>query len=100
VLGVTATLLGGTVTINGLSFTSSPDALPNLEPGSEYLLLLKRVGSRYHIAGTYFGAFQVADGKVTPVTKKRGFAPEYSNVPVAEAAERMAQRSSKSRRAG
>lgn len=47
---VTVTVPGGTITINSLTFTSLHEALPSLDPGTECLLLLKRVGDTYRVA--------------------------------------------------
>jgi len=90
---LTVRLLGGSITISGLTFTSRHAALPSLESGVEYLLLLRRVaGNQYHIAGNYFGAFSIEDGKLTPSTKKHGFSAEYQGAPVASAQEQMVGR--------
>jgi hypothetical protein len=80
--GVTVTAIGGAVTLNGLTFTSTHDALPHLEVGTECLFLLKRVGEKYFIAGTYYGAFRIVGGTVTPLAKTWGFAPELRGAPV------------------
>ena len=90
--GIVATLIGGTITIDGLRFTSTPEALARLEPGSDCLLLLKAHRDRYHVAGAYFGAFRVEAEKIMPLTKKRGFASKYANAPVGQAAKELAQR--------
>lgn len=74
---ITVTVSGGTVTVGNLTFTSMVDALPTLQPGTECLLLLKRIGDRYQIAGAYYGAFGIEHGKSKPLTKKQGFAREY-----------------------
>jgi hypothetical protein len=74
------TLAGGTISINGLTFTLIHQALPSLEPNTECLFLLKRVDDKYHIVETYYGAFSIADGKLHPLAKKWGFAREYENV--------------------
>jgi len=89
---VTVTILGGTITMNGLSYTRKDEALPSLEPGTEGLFLLKRVGNRYHIAGTYYGAFRIAEGRLTPLTKAQGFAPELQGGLVTQAAASMVAR--------
>ena len=74
---VTVTQLGGTIEVNGVKFTQQENGLLPLEPGVEGLFLLKRVDNRYQIAGTYFGAFRIAAGRVTPFTMRQSFAPEY-----------------------
>jgi hypothetical protein len=80
------TLPGGTIEINGLTFTSLHRALPRLEPG-ESVLLVKRVGDRYRIAGEYYGAFRIVDSKLVPLTNKQGFAAEYLDAPALQAVE-------------
>jgi hypothetical protein len=76
---LTLTLLGGTVTINGLTFTSDHESLQRLQPGSDVLLLLKRVGSRYFIADRYEGAFSIQEGKLVPLHKGAwGVPPAYT----------------------
>src|SRR5439155_17879703 len=72
------TLLGGTITINGLTYTRVHEALPSLEPGQEYLLLLRRVGDRYFLAADYYGAFQISGSVATNRVQKRGFAEELN----------------------
>lgn len=81
--GVTVTVRGGTIEINGLTFTSKHAALPGLEPGSEEILCLKRVGSRNLIALTFYGAFRVESQGLAPLSRKQGFAPEIEHVPSA-----------------
>jgi hypothetical protein len=58
--------------------------------GSEGIFLVKRKGGRYHIAGTYFGAFEVANGKLKPLTKVQGFASEFQGASAAEAEAQIA----------
>lgn len=84
---VTVTLLGGTIKFNGLTYTSQVMALPPLEPGTECLFLLKRIGDKYRIAGTFYGAFRVAASKLVPLTRKEGFASEYHEMPAIQATE-------------
>jgi len=75
------TLLGGMIEINGLTFTERPAALPALDPGDEHVLCLKMEKGKLLIALQYFGAFAVRDGHLTPLTRKRGFAPEAQQAP-------------------
>lgn len=86
---VVVTLPGGTIEINGLRFTSLHKELPRLEPGAESVLLLKRVGDRYRIAGEYYGAFRIANSKLVPLTKKQGFATEYRDLSAFQAVENL-----------
>lgn len=81
---VTVTLLGGTVALNGLTYTSTHEALPGLAPGQEYVLLLRQDDGRFMVAGRYFEAFRIVDGKVEPSVKKQRFAEELAGQPVAD----------------
>ena len=86
---VVVTLLGGTMVFSGLSYTSRHVSLSSLEPATECLLLLKRVGSKYRIAGRYYGAFRIQDGKLAPLTSRQGFASRYHGASSAQVAEEM-----------
>jgi hypothetical protein len=81
---LTVKQLGGTVRVNGVAFTQIEDGLPPLTQGSEALFLLTRTPEGYVVAGTFYGAFGIQDGKLVPLTKVGSFAPEYRNSPVAE----------------
>jgi hypothetical protein len=89
---VTVTMLGGVVTINGLTFTSTHDALPRLQPGTEALFLLRQIGSRFFIGGAYYGVFGMLGGKLMPLSTKPGFAPELYDLPVAQASDEIVRR--------
>lgn len=90
---VIVTLLGGTVTIDGLSFTSRHEALPELPLGAECLFLLKNTDDdHYRIAGTYYGVFAITGGRLTPLTRKHGFAPEYQGAIAEEGTQAMVSR--------
>lgn len=89
---VTVTTLGGVITINGLSFTSAHEALPPLEPGTECLFLLSHIGSRYYVAGAYYGAFRISNGKLLRLTQKQGFAPEIHGARATQAGDEMVRR--------
>lgn len=82
---LTVTLLGGEVTVGGLSYTSIHKALPSLEAGTECVLLLKQIGDKYYVALKYYGAFRTEQNGLIPSTLRRGFAAEYENVPAATA---------------
>lgn len=79
---IVVTLEGGKLTLGGLTFTVTPGGLPGLEPGSECLLLLKRLRGKLYVAGDgYLGAFGISpDEKLTPLTGARDFAPAYRGV--------------------
>jgi hypothetical protein len=82
---ITVTILGGTVSINGLTFTSQHAALPTLESGAEGLFCLERVGRHNLIAHTYYGAFRVEAQSLVPLTAKKAFAPEMQRESAAKA---------------
>ena len=89
VSAVIVTLLGGTVTVNGLAFIVRVDGLPSLQPGAEGLFLLKRDGDKYRIAGTIYGAFRIVSERLVPLTRQSEFAPEYRDIPAAQAQEQL-----------
>jgi hypothetical protein len=78
---ITVTQLGGTISLNGVKFTQTEDGLPPLKPGSEGLFLLTRINDRYWIAGTFFGAFGIVDGKLKTLTSMQSFAKEFDGAP-------------------
>jgi hypothetical protein len=79
---MTVTQNGGTVSVGDLTYTQTHGALPPLERNTECLLLLTTVGGKYHVAGTYYGAFDLRGGKMVPLTGKAGFASEVKDQPV------------------
>jgi hypothetical protein len=87
------TVLGGTVEIAGLRYTSEHLTLPvsSLTPGSEYLLLLRESGGRFYIAGKYYGIFAVAPEGVAPLARRRDFANDFKSLTVPEAVDRMSR---------
>jgi hypothetical protein len=89
---VTVTMLGGVITINGLTYTSTHRALPRLESGTEALFLLRQIGSRFFIGGAYYGVFGMLGGKLMPLSTKQGFAQELYDLPVAQATDEIVRR--------
>lgn len=89
VLSLTVTMLGGTITMSGLTFTSKHEGLPLIEPGTDCLLLLKKVGNAYQVAGTYYGAFRISGEKLVPLTGDKGFARQLVGVPAGPAIEEL-----------
>ncbi len=87
--GSTGTILGGgTIQIGGLTFTSKPEALPELPVGTEGLFLLRRIDDKYQPVGRFFGAFEIADGHLKrPFTTKENFADEYRGAPASATAQ-------------
>ena len=83
---LTVTILGGEVVVNGTLCKSVHQALPALNPGPEHLLLLRRDGERYFLAGTYFGAFRVANGLIEAAANHQEFAATVNG----KSADRMA----------
>jgi hypothetical protein len=77
---MTVTLDGGVIEIDGLTFMSRPGALPQLDPGSETVLCLKRTAGKYLVALKYFGAFAIRNDQLAPLTRKNGFAPDVQQM--------------------
>jgi hypothetical protein len=95
---LTVTLQGGTIAVNGLTFTSEHAALPSLDPGTDCLLLLRLVDGRYMVAGPYFGAFLVKNASLEPITRKQLFAQEYRGMPAADAIALIVSKANQARR--
>lgn len=89
---VTVRVLGGTVEINGLTFTETVEAMPSLEPGVECLFLLKREGNHYRLAGRFYGAFRILNDTLRPLVKKHGFASEQSGASATQTIAQMVAR--------
>lgn len=81
----------GSVTIDGLTFTSENEALPALKEGSEYVLILKQVGDAYEVSGPYLGAFKIEGGIVRLATRKQGFGREFDGANAAALESKVAQ---------
>jgi hypothetical protein len=73
---VTITHIGGTVSVLGHQFTMEHSELPPFRPGTEGVFLLKPVGQKYAIAGTFYGAFQISGDTLAPLTTSSTFATE------------------------
>jgi hypothetical protein len=84
-------LQGGSVTINGLTFTSESEALPALKEGAEYLLILRHVGDAYEVSGPYLGAFEIERGTVRVATRKQGFGREFDGAHAAALESKVAE---------
>ena len=82
---IVVTQLGGTIVQGNLKFTQTEDGLPALKSGSEGVFVLKQVGTKYHLVGTFYGAFGISNGILTPLTNRQDFATEYQGVPAAAA---------------
>lgn len=95
---ITLTMLGGTVTINGLTYTRRHEGLPLIPPGTECLLLLKQVGNRYYIAGSYYGAFRIVNGTLTRLVHSEEFAPELNGASASAAEQDLVSRVASMRR--
>ena len=70
--------------IGGLTFTEEDFGLRPLMPGTEALFFLKRVGDRYHIGGTHYGAMQVVNGRIVPLAERADVAQEYRDRPATD----------------
>jgi hypothetical protein len=87
----TITLRGGTINVSGYSFTESVHQLPPFTPGTDGVFLLKRDGDHYQLA-SIFGALEVVDGRLKPLTTFTGFAPEIEQLSTAAAIREIVQR--------
>jgi hypothetical protein len=92
------TVLGGTANINGVKYTLTHAALPPLPVGATCLFLLKRVGTRYHLADGYYGVFRVSEEGLIPLVNDDRFATEYKGRPTATAMKDIVARLSAHRR--
>jgi hypothetical protein len=82
---INVTILGGSLEINGLTFTSYHPALPSLEQGREGLFFVRRSGERNMIAVTYYGAFAIHGDELVASARKADFAHELKGTPSAKA---------------
>src|SRR5689334_22774454 len=55
------TLFGGTIELNGLTYSSVHQALPELLKGEKYTLLWRQDDSHLFVAGRYFGVFRIVN---------------------------------------
>lgn len=76
VSAVSVTLRGGAIVVNGREFVARESGLPSLPKGAECLFLLAHENGKNMIAGRYYGAFAIRDGRVVPLTLKEGYARE------------------------
>jgi hypothetical protein len=86
---ISVTLRGGTVLVNGRKYTQKEDALALLQSGSMGLFLLRHVADKFTPAGVYYGAFAVSNGRVMPLVPRNDFAPEFRNITVSDAENRI-----------
>jgi hypothetical protein len=82
---VIVTQFGGTALVGQTAFTEQQPALEPLPSGRQGLFLLRHVGDKYWIAGQFYGAFDITNGRLKPLTSKPNFAAEYQDVPLSEA---------------
>jgi hypothetical protein len=83
---IAVTLRGGTIKIGGVEFIQFEEGLPILQPGAEHLFLLQLIDNHYYPVGLYLGAFGIVDGRLRSLSRVQNFAPEYRDVPAADAA--------------
>jgi len=86
---ISVTQRGGTVAVDGHTFTQKEGGLPPLQPGTQVLCLLNHVRAKYQIAGWYWGVFVVEDGKLRPLVTRDDFAPDYRGIALKEAVQSM-----------
>jgi hypothetical protein len=89
------TLPGGTITVDGLTYTSNYDEVAAPAPGTWYLLLLKERPEGYALAATFLGAFKIDNGLMTPLTTKASFAPELRGAVAEDVARQWAEQLSR-----
>ncbi len=82
---IVVTQRGGSVLVGDVTFTQEERGLPQIQRGSEVLVIAVNTNGNFHIAGPFLGAFQVERGLVIPLTGRNGFATELRNVPIATA---------------
>jgi hypothetical protein len=80
---------GGTVTINGLSYSASHLNIEPLTPGTEYLFLLKKRGSTYERVATYYGVFRIENHTLMPLKHEGGVAEDFSGLSANDAIARL-----------
>lgn len=86
---VTVTQFGGTAMVGQTAFTEDQPALRPLPSGRLGLFLLRTVADKYWIAGAFYGAFDITNGSLRPLTSVHDFAAEYHNVPLNDAVDSM-----------
>ena len=82
---IIVTQLGGSIPIGGITFTQQEMGLPQIPRGTEGLFVAVHKDGKFHVAGTFLGAFQISGGLFTPLTGRKDFAAELRDVPVATA---------------
>ncbi|HKY21177.1 MAG TPA: hypothetical protein VJM31_08160 [Vicinamibacterales bacterium] len=85
------THIGGTVPVLGHTFTMEHTLLPPLVPGTEGIFLLKRKGDKYHIAGTFYGAFKISSDLMVPLIREPEFAKDIRGLRSADGAARLVE---------
>jgi hypothetical protein len=65
------TLHGGTISVNGVPFTAKYPDEPQLQPGAQYMFLLRRVGDKYRLADDYYGVFAVTSERIAPLLESQ-----------------------------
>jgi hypothetical protein len=86
---VTVTQLGGTITVGGGTYTQTELGLTPLAPGTDAIFLLQRTDNSLEIAGVFYGAFEVSNNRVRPLTSKVGFSKEMADVSAAHFIDRV-----------
>ena len=81
---MTVTILGGTVMVNGVTFTHWEKALPPLETGTRVLLMLQRDDNGFAITRKYYGVFDISTGTFQPQLPREDFAQDYRGRPIDE----------------
>jgi len=82
---IVVTQLGGAVLLGDVTFTQVEEGLPQFERGSEGLFIAVNRGGKFHLAQVFYGAFQIRNGRFTPLAGRKDFATELRDLPVATA---------------
>lgn len=96
----TVTVRRGSVTVNDLTYTVRYPILRSLEPGGEYLFLLRWIEGQYRVAGQYYGVLWIENDRVAPTAADDSFANEPNGVPASEAIEQIVTRRNAPRSVG
>lgn len=85
-------LKGGSVTIDGLTYSATYEALPLPDPGMECLLLLRWFEDRYYLVGLFNGLFSINNGRLKQLGTGPEFLTDYQNVEASKAIESIVAR--------
>ncbi len=70
---IVVSVRGGTLTILGKKIVAKYPEQPEVTPGTEYVFLLRKVGTTYRLASDYYGLFTPTNGRLVPVDNSHLF---------------------------